>query len=528
MTGTTHYFGTAQQAFKKSHLKKLISNGKVKKAKKYILTHFCKIANPIGIARWNPKTKDCDIIEERKAKERYITADLVNGDFNARKWFFNDHEEEFRFGHSITDGRTYEDEYGQSYINLFQGYLFDKNELLKFEEYDDEVKEGVTLILNHIKNVLCSGNEDAYNYLLNWVSCVCCGRRMTTAVYFNSIQGTGKSMFTEFLKRQVLGLDICYCTSDPSLVMPDKFNGQLSGRVLLSLEELPAMNINQWHGLTNSIKNLVTGDTFEIKTKNKTNREVDNILSFIITSNNKALKITDDERRFFMPDVSSDRVGDYKYFSSLKTAMTKEGVGEAFYAFCVERFNNLKNFQEQRIPKTTTKNEAIIDNLSPVFEFLKNKYLKTRHGDIDIPTPEFYTRFCNFVNSTKTFTRIQFFKQLKRLKCVTIKKMAVDNKQHVLISYRDLYDEFNKKGWIHELDDITHPDEINEEDEETELDELEELKQENEQLKKRIADLEYLLKNGVDKKKTKKKKSKKIKNVKTEEELTDAVVSLLG
>jgi len=439
--------GTRTEPFKLSKLKEFIQNENVDEAKNYVLSYFAKIhGSPLCIAMYLPDRRSFTLFTESDIKKRYLTKKMSKkmstGLFSIQEWFFDEVDDEYMFGNRVNGDFIYE-ERGRAYINLFKGF---KHKKKPYNEYPDEIKEGVECFLNHIKEVLCSGNNVLYHYTLKWLSCVIGGRKMRTFLYFNALEGAGKSIFTEFIQDNVLGIDICHITKDASVLLD--FNAEMIGIILLVLEEVKADSKREWMNIQDSLKHWSTGTTITIKEKYKTPVEVKNITSIILTSNNKAIKVSETSRRDVCLDVSEDRIEDWDYFNNLRK-YNNDNVGEAFYNYLLEYFENIdKEYNEFIIPKTNKKKELVIENLNPLYQFIKDEFISEKKG-IDM-------RFCDLIglkhNNGCMLTRPEMSKLLQRIGLKL--KQRGDGKRYIVASYEYLLETFKEKGWIHETDDI--------------------------------------------------------------------------
>ena len=143
---------------------------------------------------------------------------------------------------------------------------------------------------------------------------------------------------------------------------------------------MPAHTQGQWNSLADSLKNFITHGELKVEEKNKTPFHVKNTLSTMISTNNNSLKLEIDDRRFFIADVSHDRVGDFEYFDKLGSYTTDDAVGEAFYWYCKKHAEENNDFDPRRIPKTQSKTDQVIDNLWPIHKFIKARYVLRRRG----------------------------------------------------------------------------------------------------------------------------------------------------
>ena len=97
-----------------------------------------------------------------------------------------------------------------------------------------------------------------------------------------------------------------------------KFNYHLVNEIFLVLEELPSGGKNQWHSVSDYLKDIITGGTVGIEKKYEDVIQVENMISLLILTNNEnCIRFVKDERRYHMCDISHDMVGNTKYFNDL-------------------------------------------------------------------------------------------------------------------------------------------------------------------------------------------------------------------
>ena len=444
-----YLFGTAETDYTAGELHRLIRSGLLDDAKTYVRKYFAKIANPPGVLFWKHYDKSMIHYTIDEIKNLFIHK-ITNGEFEIQSWFTYAEMTLYFREMSITKGRIYKIG-NQMCINSFPGFLH--TQMKKFSNYPIDIQKKVELIWDHIKIVWCSGKKELFDYNKNWICCMVSGRKMTTCIYLKSIQGTGKTVITEFLQSKVLGHKIVYITSNSDCLY--SFNHQIYGKLLLVFEELPSMNKSLWCLVGNSLKHFITGKTYTHKEKMKTDFETTNNFSIILSSNNNAIKIEADDRRTVVNDVSHEKVGDFQYFDKLFEATNNDLVGEAFYWYCLEYSNNNTNFKEYPPPFSETKKDLIVENLHSLFIYIKEIFIKNQ-DDIDMPFADFYDNYTQYLvqNKFKIISKISVSKLLVSHQLGLIN--GNQNIRLVRISAKCLYKIYNSKKWIHDIDDIHH------------------------------------------------------------------------
>ena len=316
----------------------------------------------------------------------------------------------------------------------------------KYDEYSTQAKEGVEVILNHIKEVMCSSIEEVYIYYLKLISNICKGKKNDVIIYQKSIiEGIGKSILWDFLTKYVLGKGVCVkANADPLRTSNNKI---LCGKILVLFEELPTFSLSEWSAVSGKLKDMATSDTLYFCDKYEKAFEAENINNYVINTNVDAIKNAEG-RRYFIPPLSSHRCGDHKYFSKISKCFTDE-IGEAFYSRMMEI--DTKDFRAQRdMPETKEKLNQIVARLDSVYLFLKEEYVLKRKN-IKSKTSAFfkeYEKFCE-TEGHKCVGKTDFF---NRLESINICYKKSDGFHWYKIDYSLLQKIADKFKWIHETD----------------------------------------------------------------------------
>jgi hypothetical protein len=457
-------FASSKKPFSVTVLRNLIYKVKteadLEPIKVYITSYFAPLSTEV--LYWKPKENEYEALSDREVKARFLRNDTAviqlppgpDGkpqkiEFNVRNWFFITYPIIYSRGFNVRELKLYKID-GQIYINSFAGFLYTKTKL--FSEYSQKLREGVNFINKHIQTVWCSNNKILTEYTLNWIAHMISGRKMETVLFIQSPQGSGKGTITEFIQEKVLGDKIVKITSDPNIIS-GTFNKEIEGHILLILEEMPTGK-NEWHTFSQRMKHLITGRKIEIHEKNKTPYSLDNNLSIIINTNNKnAIRLETGDRRYVYLDVSVERIGDTDYFDDLYEIMRLPGIGEAYYAYMLERAKNTPNFTERKIPRTNAKQDQIIDSLHKVHKYIKDIYLRSQRG-INIPFSEFYHDYIQTNDDSSSRQRIRKILEDE----VGLKTILIKKQNWYKISPVELYGAYDKKGFIHEIEEINPPD----------------------------------------------------------------------
>jgi hypothetical protein len=484
--------------FERSYIRNLMNDSKFGEAKSYISSYFFRVNTVFYF--WKPYEDKFIQLTQDEIRKNYLVKSMkkqfYNSDgkqiFKCSDWFFEEQDTEYCLRLNPSKPRIYEEKFTSqngaektiNCINLFAGFshpIKDYN-----TEYTAEIKEKVNFILDHLKIVLCNKNRELFKYVVAWLSNIATGGKNETILYFRSGQGTGKSIFTEFLGLDVFKRLVAF-SNNPDIVGQSSFNGRLEGKMLLVLEEIPVINRNMWFSLNNAMKHLITGKKIEIRNKNKKTKEMDNILSLIFTSNNNALKVSSDDRRIICMSISHSKVGDKKYFSKLNNKMRGQNVGEAFFNYLIEfsKNNNLTEILFGDKPMTDMKRELINDNLPNVLKFVKSEYVLQKK-DLIISRKDLFEEFKMNSDFEDRHINSQYkFNQIFREANIKEKRVNINKTQTIMFKYKhkELLKIFKDKNWITELDEFVE----NTDNREPSMEALVlKLKEENKKLKKEI------------------------------------------
>ncbi|GET66181.1 highly derived D5-like helicase-primase [Rhizophagus irregularis DAOM 181602=DAOM 197198] len=461
-------FGEQTKAFSIDELKRLIVAAKsmsdLDQAKRYLCSYFIPCADPHGVFWWDPDSKSLKHVIDKNIGKliRPITKVFYTQpeqgpsqktEFNIYKWFMVENTDVCNATCDPHKQRIFRSLTGQLYLNIFPGFLHVLHPISTFES---TIHLAVKFIFSHIQDIWCSGDWNLTEYIIKWLAGVSAGRKMYSILYLKSGQGWGKGIITDFIQRSVLGTQLVYKTSDPQTIL-GSFNGQLQGKVLLLLEEMPTEK-SQWNNLYRSLKDKVTSDIIEIHEKYKTPTHYKNFMSTIVLTNENALRVENDDRRTVFLDVSPSRKGDLNYFKKLGDAMKYPGASEAFYAYLRAIADAYPDFNGNPPPMTTSKQEHIISTLPPLFQFIKDTYLVVKNHITDLPVQEFYrvyTSYCE-THCISPLSKINASRILSNELGINSKVVRKGGKTPRVysISREDLYKKYLGKNWIHETDEI--------------------------------------------------------------------------
>lgn len=270
-------------------------------------------------------------------------------------------------------------------FNLFQG----------FPEVD-AAQSVDRKILDHLKHVLCAGNEAFYEYVLNWLAHLIQHPtdKVGVCLVFMGTQGTGKNLFWEWFGKHVLGRYFTVLNRVEQLT--GKFNKRMESKMLCVLDEVTNYGTRKDN---DQLKSIITGKTLWLEPKGCEAYEIADYCRFVIlTNSNKPVRIEASDRRF--PIIECGKRPPAEYFQRLLPSLN---AAQAWAMVDMLYNRDIKNWNRQEIPSTEVRTELKNDNLSLTAQFVLDHLTGESQEfkfDEGITSPDFYNRFQHWHQNT--------------------------------------------------------------------------------------------------------------------------------
>lgn len=183
-------------------------------------------------------------------------------------------------------------------------------------------KTKCSLYLDHMKQIVCDGNEHVYEWLLDWMAdCVQDARNIKgTCVVLRGVEGCGKGAWADQFG-QLFGRHYTHLIDAERLTT--KFNSLMSDSIVVFADEV------LWPGdrkAANILKGMVTERRVTRESKGVDSIEVDNLGHIIIASNEDwIVPAGPQSRRWLVLNVSGKVAQNKEYFDRLFKEMTNGG-----------------------------------------------------------------------------------------------------------------------------------------------------------------------------------------------------------
>ena len=266
-------------------------------------------------------------------------------------------------------------------------------------DYQEVANVNMSLIqpfLDHIKVVICNGDENLYKTVLQWYASIlrdpCC--KLGYALLLISDEGTGKNtFFTDVLCKLMSRYSV------PNVNDIDEitgiFNSIMENIKLLICNELLSIE-NSKKDVSTKLKSPITDNTIRINEKFIPRHTADNVCNFIFVTNElNPFLMKMNNRRFCVLKLSEKYIQNKEYFDKLASTIKAKGFYEHLFTYFM-RDVDMTDFNPHQPPMTEEKKE--IQNASKnSFElFFEENYDLTMN---EITMRDLYVYYCDHVNS---------------------------------------------------------------------------------------------------------------------------------
>ena len=287
-------------------------------------------------------------------------------------------------------------------FSYFHGY--------DYEELDDYNKYIISEYLNHIRNFVANGNEELYNYILNWISYIIQnpdGKTGTCLVLTRNMDDC-KDTFTNVICKLLERYSVRSVCKICDLVGNDN-------EIFIENNKLLIYTKSNYPGCSfraklNSLKSLITEDVYVVKKKYMKPRIVQNVVNLIISTNYCEPK--KDDNIYVICETNDSHINDYEYFLSLQRTFTEEFYQNLFTYFMKR---NLDGVNLRILPNTSVK-QALVDANKSTYElFIQDFIIDFKKGFIIEEAYTYYNKWAfinEFIKKDKKVEKTVFCKNV--------------------------------------------------------------------------------------------------------------------
>ena len=259
----------------------------------------------------------------------------------SRKWFEWKQRRQY-LGQGIVFDPSGPPDIPDDMLNLWRGFAI-------------EPKPGDwSLLRNHLLEVICSGNQTWFDYLLGWMAHAVQRRDepIGVAVALRGEQGAGKGVVARTFGNKLFGKHFAHITNGDQLT--GRFNEPIAKSLVLFLDEALWAGDKKGEGV---LKGLITEPRLTLEAKFRDPIMVENRLRIIAASNNEWLVPAGlGDRRWFVLNVPSTRKGEQHkaYWDALYSQIDNGGAAALLHDLLAM---DLTKFNVRAIPPTAAKAE---------------------------------------------------------------------------------------------------------------------------------------------------------------------------
>ncbi|ECC2869872.1 integrase [Salmonella enterica subsp. enterica] len=233
----------------------------------------------------------------------------------------------------------------------------------------EPLKGDCTPYLEHLRNVICAGNDEAYTYLIQWMAHLIQkpDEKPAVAVVMKSIPGAGKGTTVKPLM-QILGQYAAHINGAAHI--SGRFNAIMANRLLIFADEVTIRTPAE----ADRLKAVISEPTFNLERKGIDAEPMPNFARLIFASNStQVLQAGIRERRYLVLEPTPEKAQDRDYFNRLHEWVNCDGAAKLLdYLSGVD----ISEFDPHRAPQTEALREEILQGLSGVELFLYGELAK--------------------------------------------------------------------------------------------------------------------------------------------------------
>ncbi|MDE9445757.1 DUF5906 domain-containing protein [Xenorhabdus bovienii] len=257
-----------------------------------------------------------------------------------------------------------------------------------------------SVYLNHIKQVICAGDERAYQYVLSWLAHLFQrpDEKPSVAIAMKSVPGTGKGTLVRPLL-EILGQYGVQVNGAEQIT--NKFNSMMANKLLVFADEATVAKASDGEKL----RGIISEPTFNLERKGIDAEPMVNFSRLIFASNStQALKAGIRERRYLVLEPDGSKAQDKAYFDKLYQWLNDNGASKLLHYLL--RYD-ISQFDRHRAPQTDALKEEILFGLTGLYAYLYAELSKDEpfRGMARIPVSELidsYLLWCRENNEEET------------------------------------------------------------------------------------------------------------------------------
>ena len=227
-----------------------------------------------------------------------------------------------------------------------------------------------SLVLQHLKSVVCADDDSKYEYLINYLAHMLQKPEEKPGVMLVMVgeQGSGKGVTLELIRR-IFGASSSIFNNIEHIV--GNFNSALERLYVVMLDEALFAGDKK---STDRMKSLITEKVIRIEAKYQPSRQVNSYHRFIATTNHEHFAHIDSgDRRHQFFFVSGSKVRNYEYFDALMSEMDDTQALANFVYYLSNR--DISQFRPASLPGDKQKGDQVLRSLTGFDEYYYSRLI---------------------------------------------------------------------------------------------------------------------------------------------------------
>jgi len=262
-------------------------------------------------------------------------------------------------------------------FNMWKGYAAKD---LGNDEPSGQDAETLAEILYLIRNIICDGEAEIFDYLMKWLSFVLFRPGIAPGILlllYSLKHGAGKDTFLTFIWNYVIGSEMAKeFTSMKDLL--EKHNGWQGRCKMASITDLGATK-EAWAANFTQLNGMITATIANVNPKNLGQYNIDNIMAYVASTNHMgAMIISESDRRIFAVAVNQSKIGDVQYWNAKYAQYMNKRGGDIFYTYMRKNYGlDSENPPPPKLPPPplTALKKSMIDASAPAHILFLREHL---------------------------------------------------------------------------------------------------------------------------------------------------------
>lgn len=254
-------------------------------------------------------------------------------------------------------------------ISYFHGY--------KYNTVQTPDMSIIQKYLDFVHDVIADGDENSFNYIQSWIANMMQnpGQINGTALILRSLQGCGKTIFTDIISKMMTGYSEANLDDIEDIT---NFNSVLENKMFVVVNELCNHGDSRRDNF-DKLKTHITDKTVRINEKCVVKRTIANTTNFVFVSNNAVpIRVEQSDRRYAVFEISAKHIKDRDYYRQICESTNSDEFYSNLTAYYLNY--NLNGFDPRNIPETEARKCAQNLSRGPLDQWLCDHYNELCEG----------------------------------------------------------------------------------------------------------------------------------------------------